>query len=88
MVTPENIDKVRFESIEQPCDSELTHMDSAVGHPDTAEVLGVVCNRTSVTLDENTDLYIAQLSGGRLPEGATTLPEGFKFTWVRAYLEK
>lgn len=87
MVAPENIANVRFEAIEQPCDSELHHMDSAVGHADTAEVLGVVCNRMSITLDWDTELYIAQLTGGRLPEGSTTLPEGFKFTWVRAYLE-
>jgi hypothetical protein len=27
--------------------------------------------------------YVAQLRGGRLPEGCTTLPEGFGFDWVR-----
>ena len=62
---------------------------SAVGHADTAAVLSdllgfeVPMNRTSVTLDGDTELFVAQLMGGRLPEGATTLPEGFKFKFFR-----
>jgi len=62
---------------------------SAVGHADTANVLTnmlgfpVPMNRINVALDENTELYVAQLVGGRLPEGATTLPEGFSFKFYR-----
>ena len=62
---------------------------SAVGHADTANVLTnmlgfpVSMNRINVILDENTELYVAQLIGGRLPEGATTLPEGFAFRFYR-----
>jgi len=62
---------------------------SAIGHADTAAVLTnmlgfeVPMNRAFVTLDENTELYVAQLVGGRLPEGATTLPEGFSFKFYR-----
>ncbi len=62
---------------------------SAIGHADTAAVLSdllgfeVPMNRTSVTLDTETELFVAQLMGGRLPEGATTLPEGFKFKFFR-----
>jgi len=62
---------------------------SAVGHADTAAVLSdmlgfeVPVNRISVTLDNETELYVAQLVGGRLPEGATTLPEGFSFKFYR-----
>ena len=37
----------------------------------------------NVVLDENTELYVAQLVGGRLPEGATTLPEGYSFKFYR-----
>jgi len=78
---------VRFEEIapeEIPAD-----VISAVGHADTAAVLTnilgfeVSMNRINVTLDENTELFVAQLVGGRLPEGATTLPEGFKFKFFR-----
>jgi len=62
---------------------------SAVGHVDTANVLTnmlgfpVSMNRINVVLDENTELYVAQLVGGRLPEGSTTLPEGFVFKFYR-----
>ena len=27
--------------------------------------------------------YVAQLQGGRLPEGSTTLPEGFSFKFIK-----
>ena len=78
---------VRFEEIdaaEVPAD-----VVSAIGHVDTANVLTnmlgfpVPMNRAFVTLDENTELYVAQLVGGRLPEGVTTLPEGFSFKFYR-----
>ena len=55
---------------------------SIVGHPDTANVLGVKTNRESITLSENDILYVAELDGDdRLPEGATELPEGFSFAY-------
>ena len=60
---------------------------SAVGHPDTAAVLGVPCNRMNVRLEKGDTLYVAQLTGGRLPEGCTTLPEGFSFTFVKVTLD-
>lgn len=56
---------------------------SCVGHADTARVLGVPCNRVSVRLSAGDVLYVAQLQGGRLPEGSTTLPEGFTFKFLR-----
>ena len=56
---------------------------SCVGHADTAAVLGVAMARISVTLQPGDVLYVAQLRGGRLPEGATILPEGFGFDWIR-----
>ena len=55
---------------------------SAIGHADTAAVLGVDCNRMNVVLEENDVAYVAQLQGGRLPEGCTTLPEGFEFKFA------
>lgn len=55
---------------------------SIIGHPDTANVLGVKKNRESITLCEDDVLYIAELEGDdRLPEGATELPEGFAFAY-------
>lgn len=54
----------------------------AIGHVDTAAVVGGILgmdiepNRVSVTLDYPNDIIVAQYTGPRLPEGATTLPEG------------
>ena len=86
---------VRFEEISlEDIPSDVV---SAVGHADTANVLTsmlgfeVPVNRTSITLDTETELFVAQLVGGRLPEGSTTLPEGFRFKFFRVkivYLEK
>jgi hypothetical protein len=56
---------------------------SAVGHADTAAVLGVPMNRLNVSLEQGDELYVAQLQGGRLPEGATTLPSGFSFKFLK-----
>lgn len=56
---------------------------SVVGHQDTANVLGVAFNRASLKLDEGDVLYVAQVVGGRLPEGCTTLPDGFQMKFVK-----
>jgi hypothetical protein len=58
-------------------------LTSAIGHQDTAKVLGVECNRINVTLQKGDVAYVAQLQGGRLPEGCTTLPEGFSFKFIK-----
>ena len=61
---------------------------SAVGHADTAavfsNVLGVTvpCNRVTVALKEGDVALVGQYSGPRLPEGATTLPEGATIKWL------
>lgn len=61
---------------------------SAVGHADTAAVfsgvLGVQvdCNRATVTLMHGDRALVGQYSGPRLPEGATTLPEGAAIKWL------
>ncbi len=65
---------------------------SAIGHADTANVLSkllnrnVECNRVSVTLTGNDTLFVFQVVGGRLPEGATTLPENFSFKVLKIHL--
>ena len=61
---------------------------SAVGHADTAAVFSAVlgvpvpCNRVSVTLRHGDLALVGQYSGPRLPEGATSLPEGATIKWV------
>ena len=64
-------------------DSLPAGLTSAIGHQDTANVLGVEMNRINVPLQKGDVAYVAQLQGGRLPEGSTTLPEGFSFKFVK-----
>lgn len=60
---------------------------SAVGHPDTAAVFSNILgfdvqpNRVSVALDPTTRLLLGQYTGPRLPEGATSLPDGAVINW-------
>lgn len=58
-------------------------LTSAIGHQDTANVLGVTMNRINVSLSKGDVAYVAQLQGGRLPEGSTSLPEGFSFKFFK-----
>lgn len=77
--------KVAFEVVDTlpPLDT----LTSAIGHQDTANVLGVPMNRMNVKLGKGDTAYVAQLVGGRLPEGATTLPSGFSFTFLKVTIE-
>jgi hypothetical protein len=68
-----------FTEIPKP---DLSSAESFIGHADTAAVLGVPMNRANVSLKRGDRAIIAQLTGGRLPEGATTLPAGFSFKWI------
>jgi hypothetical protein len=62
--------------------------ESAVGHADTAAVFAAVlgvpveCRRVSVELHPGDSAVIGQYRGPRLPEGATTLPEGAEIKWL------
>lgn len=58
---------------------DFQFLKSCIGHADTAAVLGVSMNRVNVKLKKGEQFVVAQLQGGRLPEGSTTLPEGFSF---------
>jgi len=83
---PQNLlGKVRFAPSSE-AEARRKPAKSIVGHADTAAVLGVEFNRESVTLEAGDVLYVAQLQGGRLPEGCKTLPEGFRFEWVKVEL--
>jgi len=79
-----------LQMVDTPCTvvfQEVDHLpeglESAIGHADTAAVLGVPMNRISVSLKAGDTAYVAQLMGGRLPEGSTTLPEGFAFKYIK-----
>ena len=80
MVPRELLGRVRLSPCEAP---DVAGLVSCVGHADTAAVLGVEMRRVSVTLQPGDVLFVAQLAGGRLPEGCTTLPEGFRFEWIK-----
>ena len=62
---------------------------SVIGHQDTAAVVSsmlgkdVPCNRTSVRLSKGDIMFVAQIVGGRLPAGTTTLPAGFKIVFLK-----
>ena len=62
---------------------------SIIGHKDTAAVVSniigreIPCNRASVMLDDEDTLYVAQIVGGRLPEGVTTIPDGMEIRFYR-----
>lgn len=61
---------------------------SALGHQDIANVLSEMIgvklpvNRISNKLEFDEPILVAQFTGGRLPEGATKLPEGFTIKFV------
>ena len=86
MVPRQLLGDVRFEAIEAPSAKTLSAATSCVGHVDTAAVLGVPMNRINVTLNKGDVVLVGQLVGGRLPEGATTLPEGFQIAWIKVTL--
>jgi hypothetical protein len=60
---------------------------SCIGHKDTARVLNLPFNRESISLKIGDMLLVAQLQGGRLPEGATELPEGFSFKFFAIHVQ-
>ena len=67
---------------------------SAIGHADMAavasEALGmhIPMNRSTVELVSGDMLLVAQYSGPRLPEGATTLPEGATIKWMTVSIQQ
>jgi hypothetical protein len=81
MVPKEWLHAVRLSPCMQPPD--LEGAISVVGHADTAAVLGVPFNRSAVALEVGDTVFVAQLRGGRLPEGATSLPPGAEFDWIK-----
>lgn len=80
-----------FRWLEAAADDFNAEIVSAVGHADTAALFSallgreITVNRVSVKLpggpDSGVFALIGQLQGPRLPEGATTLPEGATIAW-------
>jgi hypothetical protein len=65
-----------------------TGFTSGVGHENTAAVfhsllgINVPMNRATFSLTGGDEAIIGQYYGQRLPEGATTLPEGATIKWL------
>lgn len=84
-ITPLSKDNFRKELLNE-------NFVSAIGHADTAAVLTnelgiqIDTNRIFVSLEKGDILLVAQLTGGRLPEGTTTLPDGFCFEYLKVEL--
>lgn len=86
--------KVSFEKIERETARTILAegFTSAIGHADFAAVIGselgmtVAMNRVNVSLKAGESAIVAQYVGGRLPEGATALPEGAAISWFRVSL--
>lgn len=57
-------------------------LESAIGHADTAFLVGqlvgqpLVANRANIALKSGDSMVVAQYIGPRLPEGAKELPDG------------
>ena len=76
--------KVQTESPVKPGDEVV----SFIGHPDTAAVAGVPVNSSKSMYKPKLGdkFWVYQLvcpNGQRLPNGATTLPEGFSCLWAK-----
>lgn len=90
-----DLTKVQYVTVTPVTADEVSKADfvSVIGHADTAAVVSnllgkeVVANRASISISKGDVLYVAQLTGGRLPEGSTTLPEGFALTFVRVTID-
>lgn len=81
MLTNPNGATVRIDAIDPGTVAGLNLL-SCVGHQDTANVLSdilgvpVPMNRATAKVNPGDKMVVAQLHGTRLPEGATSLPDG------------
>lgn len=82
---------VQFEAINKEKAARLlsNSVDSYIGHADTAAVVSnilgiqVECNRRFGHIDKGETAIVAQVVGGRLPEGCTKLPENMKIKFYK-----
>lgn len=57
---------------------------SVMGHEDMANVHNLPYNRESIKLHKADQLLVAQIVGGRLPEGATVMPDDVEIEYKLA----
>lgn len=80
----QNIKVTPIQPVDVPADAI-----SVIGHQDMATIVGsilgrpIAFNRVTSRLQKGDILYVAQYTGGRLPQGATTLPDGAAITFLR-----
>ena len=60
---------------------------SIMGHEDMAKLHDVPFNRETITLKDGDVLLVAQITGGRLPEGATVVPDGVEIKYLEVFYE-
>ena len=91
-----SVSKVSLEHVKVYLFDRWAEVVSAIGHADTARIVGSLlkaewlpADRINVTLKPGDLLIVAQVTGGRLPEGATELPGGvsLQFYFVRLETE-
>ena len=91
MISALNEASVSFKKIdvEQAKNLLSNGVDSYVGHVDTAAVISsllgmeVPAQRRFGSLASGETAVVAQVVGGRLPEGATTLPDGMSIQFFQ-----
>ena len=75
-------------------DDPETQMVCAIGHADTARIVGdllectLAPKRVSIKARSTDTLLVAQYIGPRLPEGATELPEGARIEFFEVRIER
>ena len=79
---------VKFQQVNVE-DIDQTDLVSVLGHADIANVASSILgreykmNRVSTKLSKGDTMYVCQVIGGRLPEGATTIPEGMSIQFYK-----
>jgi cytochrome b len=87
MLTGNSVVRFTQITIEQAKEILSGNLESFIGHTDTANVLSsllgipIAVNRASFTVKDKENFIVAQLTGQRLPEGTTSLPEGAVLTF-------
>lgn len=95
MVAALNEASVSFKkiSVEQAKNLLNNDIDSYIGHADTAVVVGnllgmdVPAQRRFGTLVPGETAVVAQVLGGRLPEGCTVLPDGMSIQFFQVAVQ-
>lgn len=89
MLSPETLVDGFSTSFENISKEEAMNLmtDSAVGHEDFAEALGVPYNRVSLKLRKGDTFVLAQRIGERLPEGTTTLNGDIQVVFLKGVIK-